>query len=142
MREYFFEMFNKNRLVKRQENHWAAVGGWGGGREGGVRVEGGGGGGGNEASWMPGSIPFLPPPGRDGGEERGREVRGAQEGPRPEGEERSAGMGWVAARTATVRALSACWTPPSPALALRLVACSKRWEALGIWSCGSAPATL
>lgn len=90
MREYFFEMFNKNRLVKRQENHWAAVGGWGGGREGGVRVEGGGG---DEASWLPGSIPFLPPPGRDGGEERGREVRGAQEGPRPEGEERSAGMG-------------------------------------------------
>lgn len=34
-----------------------------------------------------GFIPFVPP-GRDRGEERGREVKGAQEGPRQE-EERS-----------------------------------------------------
>lgn len=66
--------------MKRQENHWAAVGGLGGGREGRERV-------GDAASLLPGFIPFVPP-GRDRGEERGREVRGAQEGPRQE-EERS-----------------------------------------------------
>lgn len=91
--------------MKRQENHWAAVGGFGGGREEGERV-------GDAVSLLLGSIPFLPS-GRDGGEERAREARGAQ------------GVPGRRRREGGKPAPTVCAEMPSPALAFLLVPCAK-----------------